>query len=351
MVGSGERFNTAVTVTCTVGLVIVLQRMRALQRQVDTLAELARGHETSLQWLTQRMETPVIRASGDPAASKGLSLPPPVSRGISRQDSWQSSLEGGGYETATEELFEEPLSAATTPKKPADPRLAAAEPLASRSTPSSMAGGGVSGGGVSDPDAANKWSCVTMQHGGPPSCGPSGSATSDTLRSTPSAEHLSIASVPPSPAAPRPANDPESAGAVLDALKQAQPAATRRNPPPPPARPRPSPASRALPCGLRSDPPPSALRPPPSALRPMALTPTPHDQRPTTPSPPPSPPPPSRRCTRQTRGTRSSASRRRTPCCSRSSAWVAPRSSGASRVSARSSRRWRGALTLTLPLT
>ena len=63
MVGSGERFNTAVTVTCTVGLVIVLQRMRALQRQVDTLAELVRGQETSLQWLTQRMETPVIRVS------------------------------------------------------------------------------------------------------------------------------------------------------------------------------------------------------------------------------------------------------------------------------------------------
>jgi len=117
MVGSGERFNTAVTVTCTVGLVIVLQRMRALQRQVDTLAELVRGQETSLQWLTQRMETPVIRvsfsgsihphttyphivpvlllcpplhqpwprqASGDPAASKGLSLPPPV-RCASRQ--------------------------------------------------------------------------------------------------------------------------------------------------------------------------------------------------------------------------------------------------------------------------
>ena len=57
----GERFNTTVTVTCAVGLVIVLQRLRALQRQVDTLAELARGHETSLQWLTQRMETPVIR--------------------------------------------------------------------------------------------------------------------------------------------------------------------------------------------------------------------------------------------------------------------------------------------------
>ena len=98
-----------------------------------------------------------------------------------------------------------------------------------------MAGGGVSGGGVSDPDAANKWSCVTMQHGGPPSCGPSGSATSDALRATASAEHLSIASVPPSPAAPRSANDPESTGAVLDALKQAQPAATRRNPPSQPA--------------------------------------------------------------------------------------------------------------------
>ena len=110
MVGSGERFNAAVTVTCTVGLVIVLQRMRALQRQVDALAELSRGHETSLQWLTQRMETPVIsvslsgskpelsypravpvlllcppphqpwlwQASADPASSKGLSLPPPV---------------------------------------------------------------------------------------------------------------------------------------------------------------------------------------------------------------------------------------------------------------------------------
>ena len=61
--GSGERFNTAVTVTCTVGLVIVLQRMRALRREVDTLAELVRGHETSLQWLSQRMETPVIRVS------------------------------------------------------------------------------------------------------------------------------------------------------------------------------------------------------------------------------------------------------------------------------------------------
>ena len=44
-----------------------------------------------------------------------------MSRGISRQDSWQSSLEGGGYETATEELFEEPLSAATTPKKARSP--------------------------------------------------------------------------------------------------------------------------------------------------------------------------------------------------------------------------------------
>lgn len=211
MVGSGERFNAAVTVTCTVGLVIVLQRMRALQRQVDALAELSRGHETSLQWLTQRMETPVISASADPASSKGLSLPPSVSRGISRQDSWQSSLEGGGYETATEELLEEPQSAGTTPKKPAEPRPATAE------------GGGVSGGGVSDADAANKWSCVTMQHGGPPSCGPSAAASSDTLRATASAEHehLSIASVPPSPAAPRTANDPESAGAVLDALKQA----------------------------------------------------------------------------------------------------------------------------------
>ena len=98
-----------------------------------------------------------------------------------------------------------------------------------------MAGGGVSGGGVSDPDAANKWSCVTMQHGGPPSCGPSGSATSDALRATASAEHLSIASVPPSPAAPRTANDPESSGAALDALKQAQPAATRRSLPRPAA--------------------------------------------------------------------------------------------------------------------
>ena len=68
MVGSGERFNAAVTVTCTVGLVIVLQRMRALRREVDTLAELVRGHETSLQWLTQRMETPVISVSlSDPS--------------------------------------------------------------------------------------------------------------------------------------------------------------------------------------------------------------------------------------------------------------------------------------------
>lgn len=221
MVGSGERFNAAVTATCTVGLVIVLQRMRALQRQVDALAELSRGHETSLQWLTQRMETPVISASADPASSKGLSLPPPVSRGISRQDSWQSSLEGGGYETATEELIEEPQSAGTTPKQPAEPRPATAEPLASRSTPSSTVAGGVSACGVSDTDAANKWSCVTMQHGGPLSCDPSGSASSDTLRVTASAEQLSIASVPPSPAAPRTANGPESAGAVLDALKQA----------------------------------------------------------------------------------------------------------------------------------
>ena len=91
--------------------------------------------------------------------------------------------------------------------------------------------GGVSACGVSDTDAANKWSCVTMQHGGPLSCDPSGSASSDTLRVTASAEQLSIASVPPSPAAPRTANGPESAGAVLDALKQAPPAATRRHPP------------------------------------------------------------------------------------------------------------------------
>ena len=44
-----------------------------------------------------------------------------MSRGISRQDSWQSSLEGGGYETATEELLEEPQSAGTTPKKARSP--------------------------------------------------------------------------------------------------------------------------------------------------------------------------------------------------------------------------------------
>ena len=100
----------------------------------------------------------------------------------------------------------------------------------------------MAGSGVFDLDAANnnnKWSCVT-------SCGPSGAASSSFdagLLATTSDEHLSIASVPPSPAVPRPANDPESAAAVLDALKQAahrRIAASphRRNPPPfaPPMR-------------------------------------------------------------------------------------------------------------------
>jgi len=146
-------------------------------------------------------------------------LPPPVSSkgGISRQGSWQSSLEGGGYETATEELLIEDSerSLASVPPKKAEPRPAAAEsPVSSpKGSMASSTAGSLLGGGVSDPDAANKWSCVT-------SCGPSGTVPSNSPHATASAEHLSIASVPPSPAVLRPTNEPESADAVRDALKQ-----------------------------------------------------------------------------------------------------------------------------------
>ena len=102
MVVSGASFDTAVTVTCAVGLVIVLRRLHALQKQVETLNDLVQGHETSVQWLTQRLEpplrvclptsvplqavgltslVPLPQAAEDAAAShKGLPLPPAVSR-------------------------------------------------------------------------------------------------------------------------------------------------------------------------------------------------------------------------------------------------------------------------------
>ena len=117
---------------------------------------------------------------------------------LSRQDSWQSSLEGGGYETAKEELDEsERLSGGAA----ADARPAA-EPAAGASS-SSTSSSAASTSGTTDP-IDNKWSCIDRGSGA--SASASGAA-----------DALSLASVPPSPAIPRAADDPE---AVQDALKQ-----------------------------------------------------------------------------------------------------------------------------------
>jgi hypothetical protein len=119
---------------------------------------------------------------------------------LSRQDSWQSSLEGGGYETAKEELDEsERLSGGAA----ADSRPAA-EPAAGASS-SSTSSSAASTSGTTDP-IDNKWSCIDRAGGGGASASASGAA-----------DALSVASVPPSPAIPRAADDPE---AVQDALKQ-----------------------------------------------------------------------------------------------------------------------------------
>lgn len=190
-------FAAAVSVGAAVGLVFVLRRLRALERRVLELTEVVQGHETSLQWLTQRMETRggAADSSARPKALAVEASGKPAS--LSRQDSWQSmNDETAGYKTAEEDFAEESAREAGPPP-PASQQSSsgsAARP-APASVPSSMANSDI------DADAGNKWACV--------------SNTTDQLHT---------ASVPPSPADPsamrRPV-DPESAEAMQQALQQA----------------------------------------------------------------------------------------------------------------------------------
>ena len=195
-VARAASFAAAVSVGAAVGLVFVLRRLRALERRVLELTEVVQGQETSLQWLTQRMETrggaadssarqkaPAAEASGKPG-------------NISRQDSWQSmNDETAGYKTAEEDFADESSREPGPPPASQQSSSASVARPAPASVPSSMPKSD------SEADAGNKWACVSN-----------------------STDQLHTASVPPSPADPsamRAPVDPDSAEALQQALQQA----------------------------------------------------------------------------------------------------------------------------------